>query len=184
MTDTHPEIERKKRHHSLETIEKIKLHHRRHQTEETKKKLSAILKGKKKTEEHRRNMSLATKGIPKPDSVRWKLGRKASKETRRRMSESHRGSKGPGWRGGINPINDTIRKSIDYALWREAVFERDNYTCVWCGVRGGKLNADHIKPFCLFPELRFAIDNGRTLCKPCHQKTDTWGSKALKYNGK
>ena len=68
-----------------------------------------------------------------------------------------------------------IRKSKEYKLWREAVFKRDDYTCIWCGQRGGYLNADHIKPFALFPELRFAIDNGRTLCVDCHKKTGTWG---------
>ena len=79
------------------------------------------------------------------------------------------------WQGGINPINDTIRKSTEYKLWRKAVFERDNYTCIWCGNNeSGNLNADHIKPFSLYPELRFAIDNGRTLCVDCHKTTDSY----------
>ena len=88
-----------------------------------------------------------------------------------------RGEKSNFWKGGITPINKIIRTSSEYKLWRKSVFERDNYTCIWCGIRGKELNADHIKPFALFPELRFAIDNGRTLCRGCHQKTDTWGNR-------
>lgn len=80
------------------------------------------------------------------------------------------------WRGGVTPINKLIRRSIDYKLWRESVFKRDNYQCIWGGKEhGNNLNADHIKPFALYPELRFAIDNGRTLCKDCHKKTNTYG---------
>lgn len=91
-----------------------------------------------------------------------------------------KGEKNPHWKGGITPINRLIRNSIENKLWRKAVFERDKYTCVWCGQVSGRLNADHIKPFALYPELRFAIDNGRTLCLSCHIKTDTYGGRIHK----
>ena len=81
------------------------------------------------------------------------------------------------WKGGVTPITFKIRNSLKYKEWRLKIFERDKYTCVCCGKIGGMLNADHIKPFSLFPELRFKLSNGRTLCVPCHKKTDTYGGK-------
>ena len=85
------------------------------------------------------------------------------------------------YQGGITKINFKIRNSLEYKLWRESVFKRDNFTCIWCGNnKSGNLNADHIKPFALYPELRFAIDNGRTLCVECHKKTDTYFKKIKK----
>jgi len=81
---------------------------------------------------------------------------------------------------GRTPMAKRERESAEMRAWRLAVFERDDWTCQECGVRGGaELNADHIKPFALFPELRFDVDNGRTLCVPCHKQTDTYGIKLV-----
>lgn len=108
-------------------------------------------------------------------------GRKHSLESRRKIGDWSRGNKCHTWKGGITPMNERIRKSIEYKIWRTAVFERDNYTCLKCCIRGGYLEADHIKPFALFPELRFDVNNGRTLCKNCHKQTDTYGYKIRNY---
>lgn len=74
------------------------------------------------------------------------------------------------------------RFEAEYNQWRKAVYKRDNYTCQICGVRPSKenkvvLNADHILPQSIFPEFRYVLENGRTLCHPCHAKTDTYGNK-------
>lgn len=90
------------------------------------------------------------------------------------------GEKHWNWKGGISP---RVMNSFEYKLWRKAVFERDNYTCRFCGQHGGYLEADHIKPWALYPELRFAIDNGRTLCRKCHKTTFVFfGNKYTKLN--
>lgn len=80
------------------------------------------------------------------------------------------GYKNPNWKGGITPENSKIRHSIEYRLWRESVFARDNWTCQKTKVKGGNLHPHHIKNFAEYPELRFAIDNGITFSKKTHDK--------------
>lgn len=89
-----------------------------------------------------------------------------------------RGAKNPSWKGGITPINTAIRNSEEYSAWRKKVFERDEYTCQECGAKGVPLHADHIRSFAHFPELRLDVDNGRTLCVPCHQETPNFAGRA------
>lgn len=66
--------------------------------------------------------------------------------------------------------NRKIRSSSEYRAWRNEVLERDAYTCVLCGrdETNSELNVHHIKPFSLYPELRFEVNNGLALCKECH----------------
>lgn len=81
---------------------------------------------------------------------------------------SHRcskmGDKNPNWNGG-----GEYRKilSPDRA-WREIVFERDNFTCLICGQRGGRLQAHHLDAYHWCVERRYDIDNGVTLCRDDH----------------
>lgn len=79
------------------------------------------------------------------------------------------------WKGGISP---RVLNSKKYKNWRMAVFQRDGFRCVWCGYDKGRiLQADHIKPWSIYIKLRYKINNGRTLCRPCHMKTETWGHR-------
>lgn len=145
-------------------------------------------RGKKMPEEMRLKRSLYMKAHP-VKGFGAKKGIKPSEEVRRKMSIAQKriGNRPPiqrgkdcwNWKNGISKVNKTEKQYLmslqEYRLWRKAVFERDNYTCVWCGQRGGRLNADHIKSWRDYPELRYAIDNGRTLCTDCHKKTASYG---------
>lgn len=123
------------------------------------------------------NQKLGAKN-PRFGKTPWNKGKKLPPPWNKGKKFPHlQGVNSSNWKGGITPAIRRIRNSAEYMLWRKSVFERDQYACVWCGKKG-ELNADHIKPFCDYPELRFAIDNGRTLCVPCHKSTNTYGAKA------
>ena len=67
-----------------------------------------------------------------------------------------------------------IRKSPEYKNWRTFVFKRDNYTCQKCNARSGNgkevyLEAHHKKSYSKYPQLRFDVSNGITLCLSCHK---------------
>ena len=85
-----------------------------------------------------------------------------------------RNEKASNWKGGITSIHQLIKNSKEYKEWREAVFKRDNFTCQKCEANNVYINAHHIKSFSNFPELRFEINNGVTLCEPCHSLTENF----------
>lgn len=145
-------------------------------TPEGRKKISETHKGKIVPREVVERMRASLKGR----EITWADKISLSKKGKPHLNQ--RGEKSPHWKGGVTPENRRIRTSFEYKFWRTSVFERDNYACVWCGLKSGNgiaviLHADHIKPFAYFPELRLALDNGRTLCIECHKTTDTYAGK-------
>ena len=144
------------------------------------------LKGFQKGESWNRGIhtGIKPKNAFKKGHAGYWSGKSPSREVRDKISKSMegtgQGSKNTLWKGGITPINLAVRMSAKYKRWRTAIYERDSYTCRECKQIGGKLNADHIKPFSLYPEFRFELSNGRTLCVSCHKKTSTYGGKVLK----
>jgi hypothetical protein len=161
-------------------------------SEETRTKIgkaNAIAnKGKHPTDETRKKLSDSqmghvgyNKGVPVSDETKQKLsnalkGRSTrgsgwhwSEEYRRNKALMQKGEKSHLWKGGLTEKNKAIRNSVDFALWREEVFKRDNWTCQDCKKRdGSELHPHHIKRFSEYPELRFVVENGVTLCRKCH----------------
>ena len=99
---------------------------------------------------------------------------KRDKEKQRLSVSSRIGDKHPNWKGGTSKGYRTGYYSTEYKLWRTSVFKRDNFTCRHCGIKDVFVTAHHIKSFANYPLLRFVIDNGLTLCEPCHSKTDNY----------
>ena len=161
-------------------------------SEETKKKISKSLMGRKLSGATRKKMSESKKHMS--DETKRKIGlmfrgKKLSTEHRKKLS---RASKLAISNSGLRKrISDSLNKRWDkigrkpkriferprnskYYNWRRGVFERDNYTCQECSIKSGNgkavyLEAHHIKSWVKYKKLRFNINNGITLCRKCHK---------------
>lgn len=91
---------------------------------------------------------------------------------RTKMSLAKRGNylgeSNPNWRGGV-PFLDPERNRFAARKWAADIKDRDNWTCQECG-ETNNLHAHHIRRWKDYPELRYDLDNGITLCHSCHAK--------------
>lgn len=83
----------------------------------------------------------------------------------------YRGEKHHSWKQPEERIGteaEQIRNSVEYAEWRIAVWSRDTNLCKVCNTRQKVMVAHHLDGFNIFPEKRFDVDNGVTLCDRHH----------------
>ncbi len=180
--------------HSEETIKKIKLALTgRLLSKEHKKKLSLSRMGHFVSEETKRKIGLANKGKEVSKEVRklrseilkGKLGRNKGKHWKvKDTSKMHHTSWNKGLKGFLageghyNWIKDRSklakhqeRNDMAYKEWRLQVYKRDNFKCrIENQDCSGRIIAHHILPWSDFPELRYNINNGITLCQAHHPR--------------
>jgi len=146
----------------------------------------------------RKKQSEKLKGKLNPAFAEWRKhndvwsGRKHSNETKVKQSKAKLGKSqslairiaqsarmqniGIGdWKEFSSSSQERLKSSAQWKNWRTRVFERDNYTCQNCGIKGGELHPHHIFAKSEYPKLIFNVSNGITMCTECHKKTDSYG---------
>ena len=135
--------------------------------------------GKKFSEEHKRNLSLANKGIKRSKETKKKIseaqkdsknnfyGKTHTEEAKKKIGKAVKGEKNYFWQGG---------KSFElYSInWTKAlkrnIRKRDKYTCQLCNKIQGNIMLDvhHID----YNKKNCNLNNLISLCKSCHKKTN------------
>lgn len=139
-------------------------------SKETIEKIRIANLGKHHSEDTKKKMSESHKGN------NHLLGHKHSDETRKKMSLSRSGEKHYNWQGGksFEPY------TTDWTLTlKRSIRERDNYTCQLCS----NIQAD--REYCVhhidYNKKNCNPDNLITLCLSCHFKTNTKRNYWIKY---
>jgi len=139
---------------------------------------AAARKGTKRppfSPEWRANMSKARKG--KPSNAK---GKTFSTSARVRIGIAQRQryagdpTRHPRWISDRTQLKTGREKSYDtkYKYWMREVKSRDGWKCRMADdTCKGRLEAHHILPWAKFPELRYQINNGITLCCHHHPRT-------------
>jgi len=117
---------------------------------------STLLKGQKRPADFGKKVSATRKQRFADGSIiTWNKGKKCPYSS----GKNHYNWKGGSTHGERVKFRDQMQM---------VVFKRDNFTCQICEQYGGSLQVDHVKSWAKYPELRFDIDNCRTLCMACH----------------
>ena len=94
-------------------------------------------------------------------------GKHHTEETKLKMSAKKKGVKLKKESEYKNSLDRRERIKFRNTM-QKIVFEKDDYTCQMCGIKGVDLQVDHIQSWVDYIELRFNINNCRTLCAKCH----------------
>lgn len=129
--------------------------------------------GKERSQDTKDKISLANKGRKRTEESKEKtrqsmLGKKWSIESKNGIT----GEKCHRWISDRSLIKrQTERNNPEYKQWRHDIWKRDNFKCRMANEKcSGKIEAHHILGWTTYPELRYEINNGITLCHAHHPR--------------
>lgn len=79
------------------------------------------------------------------------------------------GPRNPNWKGGVSALGIARTTEGEHRRWRRRVLARDERVCQLCGACDVPVRAHHLVEWAAAPLLRFVVENGVTLCEPCHR---------------
>lgn len=114
-------------------------------------------------------------GKSKKGNIPWNKGLKGYKsgEQHHWYGRNMSGKNNPVWKGGKEFRKESEKKHLcsKYKSWMLSVKERDNWKCKISNKDcKGRLESHHILSWKDFPELRYEINNGITLCHAHHPR--------------
>lgn len=99
------------------------------------------------------------------------IGKYVSSETRKKLSDMKKGSKHWNWKGGTNNRDVHSLYNPEYVDWRSKVLKRDLFKCRLANEKClGGLQVHHILPWRDYPDMRYEISNGISLCHAHHPR--------------
>jgi len=143
----------------------------------------ASMTGKHHTQETKDKMRLSSLGKKCP----WNIGIPHTEDAKVKMSlvqkERFLNKKNhPRWikdRALVKVYDDRRADSL-YKLWRMEVKKRDGYKCVLSDDNcRGRLEAHHVLNWINYPELRYEVNNGVTVCYYHHPRSRSLEEKTI-----
>ncbi len=92
--------------------------------------MSVAKKGQHPVNEFKNGCTPFNKGKKLNEFISKEVNEMRKKKISKRMKKViMKGKNHHNWKGGLTTINQKIRHSEEYKLWRLAVFKRDKYNC-------------------------------------------------------
>lgn len=140
----------------------------RNQSEAAKQKDISHL-AYERTEQHRKNLSkIGKQRIGNKNPFFGKTHSPEVKEKLSKKSKERTGKRNPNYKDGEYQRRPRDFKIAEFTKLRNFVFNRDDYTCKYCGLMGGHLHAHHKIPYWVKQDAFLDVNNLVTVCTKCH----------------
>lgn len=126
--------------------------------------------------------------------VNWSHSLYTREGLKKKFPNGRFGKESSNWKDETTKLYNSIRTNKKAKEWRDSCLNRDKHTCQKCGETKGRIEVHHIKQVALVIKMNnikttkeallcaelWNINNGQTLCRKCHEETESHNQGRLK----